>query len=513
MNRRDLCLAMAAGAGNLFLLSHAAVGRAATLKETESGDPTQSSLAAASRAIRRGETSCVELIQGCLRRIETENPKVNAIITTMRDQALAQAAALDAEARNGRFRSPLHGIPIALKDNIDTAGARTTNASALQKDRIPAQDARVVQQLKQAGAVIIAKTNLSEFALASATSASSFFGPVRNPWSLDRVSGGSSGGSAAAVATGMCFGALGTDSGGSVRIPSAWCGLTGLKPTLGLVPATGIGPGVPLLDTCGPMAHTAEDVALLFEHMTGYDPIDVVSLERPRELYSARLGRPLSDLRVGVPRRPHFEGLDAQVANAVEAALTIVAGIAGSVEDVAFDVGEMPDIMAAMADIYSDHRENLAQRNDLYQTAIRRALEGIAAEMNPPGGPDTEQLPHYIRSRTATLRFQRTADAAFKGFDVVVMPTIKILPQTLKSALDSEYGSGPPNHGAIVANTMIFNIMGLPALTVPCGFSREGLPIGLMICGPRYSEATLLALGAAYQRSTSWHTRRPARNA
>jgi len=513
MNRRDLCLGMATGAAQLAFLSRSGAAGATAFQEG-AGDASQLSLTAASKAIHRGDLSCVDLARTCLGRIDAGNKRINAVITPMRESALAQAVALDAEARAGRFRSALHGIPIALKDNMDTAGTRTTNGSALQKDRVPTQDARVVEQLKQAGAIIIAKSNMSEFALASATSASSFYGPVSNPWNLDYVSGGSSGGSGAAVASGMALGALGTDSGGSVRIPAAWCGLTGLKPTLGMVSFTGVGPTPPLLDTIGPMARTAEDVALLFTQMTGYDPLYMMSPDRPREDYAAGLDRPLTNLRIGVPRHPYFEGLDEQVGKAVEAALAVLATLAGNVENVTLKGAEsanLPDITAAMYDIYVYHDELLAKHRDAYQPLIRNALVGMGEDIDSQAsGSISAKLAQYIQSREAMLRAQRTIDSTFDGFDVVVMPTIKILPYTLESARHSEYEGGPPLHSSIVANTMVFNILGLPALTVPCGFSREGLPIGLQICGPRYSEGTLLALGAAYQRVTPWHERRPA---
>jgi aspartyl-tRNA(Asn)/glutamyl-tRNA(Gln) amidotransferase subunit A len=513
MNRRDLCLAMAAGAAQMALLSRSGAASAAAMQKG-AGDASQLSLAAASQAIQRGELSCLDLTRACLGQIESGNKQINAVITTMRESALAQAAVLDAEAKAGKFRSALHGIPIALKDNIDTAGTLTTNGSALQQYRVPTQNARVVQQLREAGAIIIAKANMSEFALASATSASSYFGPVRNPWNPDHVSGGSSGGSGAAVASGMALGALGTDSGGSVRIPSAWCGLAGLKPTIGMVSFTGVGPTPPLLDTIGPMARTAEDVALLFTHLTGYDPLYWMSADRPREDYAAGLDRSLANLRVGVPRSPYFEGLDEEVGKAVEDALSVIATLAGTVQDVELKAAEpenLPDLTAAMYDIYASHGELLAQHRDEYQPLIRNALVAMGKEIdNPASGSTSSKLAHYIQSREATLRVQRTIDSSFDGFDVLVMPTIKILPYTLETAHHSEYEGGPPLHASIVANTMVFNILGLPALTVPCGFSREGLPIGLQICGPRYSEGTLLALGAAYQSRTDWHKRRPA---
>ena len=220
-----------------------------------SGDLTDLTLAEASARIRARSVTPTQLTEACLERIASYNPKLNAFITVMRDEALREARDLEAEQRAGKFRSPLHGIPVALKDNIDTAGVRTTAASAVFDERVPEQDAEVTRRLKEAGAVLIGKTNLHEFAMGG-TSATSYFGPVRNPWSLDRSPGGSSGGSAAAVSAGLCFGALGTDTGGSIRIPAAFCGIVGLKPTYGLVSIRGIIPLTLSLDHCGPITRT-----------------------------------------------------------------------------------------------------------------------------------------------------------------------------------------------------------------------------------------------------------------
>ncbi len=508
MNRRELLTA--AGAAPLLFLSGAGTALSAQSRAA-GGDPAELTLAQASRAIRDGRLSCVDLVHACLRHIDAANPMINAVITPMRGSALAQAAALDAEARAGKFRSPLHGIPIGLKDNIDTAGTLTTNASALHKDRVPAEDARVVEQLKQSGAIIIAKANLAEFAV-SPTNATSYYGPVRNPWNPDHVSGGSSGGSAAALAARMCVGALGTDSGGSVRIPSAWCGMVGLKPTVGLVPFSGIGPGILLLDTCGPLARTVEDVALMFNHMPGYDPRDVMSVDRPREDYVVGLGRSVAKLRVGVPRRPFFDQLDGQIAEAVETALAVIATLVGSIKDVTLKGVETVEVPAYdLAEVYSYHGAYFPKQRDAYQPRTRSIMQYCADFLNGPArGLTSRKMAEYIQTRTAILRSQRTIDTAFDSFDVVAMPTMKSLPPTVNAAVDSEYASGPGMPELFsINNTVVFNIVGLPSLSVPCGFSREGLPVGLMICGPRFSEANLLALGAAYQRSTPWHERRP----
>src|SRR5580704_4960082 len=259
------------------------MGAVAALADS-SEDLSRLSLAEASARIRARTLTPTQLTEACLARIQTYNPKLNAFITVLREQALIQARELEAEQRSGRWRSPLHGIPIALKDNIDTAGVRTTAASAVYDDRVPDADAEVTSRLKAAGAVLIGKTNLHEFAMGG-TSATSYFGPVRNPWALDRNSGGSSGGSAAAVAADLCFGALGTDTGGSIRTPASFCGIVGLKPTYGLVSIRGIIPLTVSLDHCGPLTRSVEDAALILNVLAGYDKLDIASVQHAAEDY------------------------------------------------------------------------------------------------------------------------------------------------------------------------------------------------------------------------------------
>src|SRR5882724_11149070 len=278
-----------------------------------SEDLSTLSLAEASARIRSRSVSPVQLTEACLARIGSYNPKLNAFITVMRDQALVQARELEAEQRSGKLRSPLHGIPIALKDNIDTAGVRTTAASAVFDDRIPSEDAEVARRLKAAGAILIGKTNLHEFAMGG-TSATSYYGPVRNPWALDRNSGGSSGGSAAAVAADLCYGALGTDTGGSIRTPASFCGIVGLKPTYGLVSIRGIIPLTLSLDHCGPLTRSVGGAAILLNVLAGYDRMDIASVEHTKENYATAMHQPVAGLRLGVPRAPFFDLLDPDVA-------------------------------------------------------------------------------------------------------------------------------------------------------------------------------------------------------
>lgn len=506
MNRREMCVTVAAAA---LLPALSGRARAAALPR----DLSELTLARASAAIRDGSITSRDLTSACLQRIANENPRINALITVMRDEALAQAGALDTEAQAGRFRSRLHGIPIALKDAIDTAGVRTTAASALLEKRVPSEDAFVVRRLQQAGAIVIAKANLGEFSL---THTSSHFGPVRNPWALDHATGGSSSGSAAAVATRMCLGALGTDSGGSVRIPAAWCGIVGLKPTDGLVSNTGIIPSLAAVDTCGPLARSVEDVALLFSELVGHDPLNPASIDRPREDYAASMRQPVSGLRIGVPRKPFFDDVDPQITRAVEKALQVLSGLTRSVNDVALPSTAKPlDGRIGTAQIYSYHRDTFTKHADSYTPAVRKMLRNMAQYLDDPAtGTPSAKVAAYLEAYAEFERNRLTIDAAFKDFDVTVMPTMRTFPPTLKASMDSENGPGPNNEGLIsIYNTFAFNALGLPAISVPCGFSAAGLPIGLMIGGPRFSEGRLLALAAAYERSTEWHKRAPGRQA
>jgi aspartyl-tRNA(Asn)/glutamyl-tRNA(Gln) amidotransferase subunit A len=495
------------------ILAAATAGAVQATFRLPSTDLAELTLAEAARRIRRGTITSRDLTLACLERTARENPSINALITVMRDEALAQATALDAEARTGRFRSPLHGIPIALKDAIDTAGTRTTAGSAVYADRVPAEDAHVVRRLRRAGAVILAKANLAEFSL-SPTGVSSHFGPVRNPWALDRVPGGSSSGSAAAVASRMCFAALGTDSGGSVRLPAAWCGVVGLKPTDGLVSNTGIIPSVATLDTCGPIGRTVEDVAMVFGAMVGYDALDERSVDRPAEDYGVRLRQPVNQLRIGLPRKGFFDQVEPETARCVEAAVGAIAKLTRGTKDVTLPTEtESHDIIINIAEICSYHRTLFEQNADRYAPGTRRVLRWCFAYLDDPAqGTATAMLARYVEARAAIARLRRTIDSAFTDFDVLVLPTLKASPPTVEAAVRFEStadAEAPPLFS--ITNTLTFNRLGLPALTVPCGLTSEGLPVGLMICGPRFSEGRLLALGAAYLRSTGWDAPRPPR--
>ena len=465
-------------------------------------------LTEASMRMRSKQVSSVQLTQACLTRIKLYNPKINAFITVMDKDALAEAAQLDAEAQAGKFRSPLHGIPIALKDNIDTAGTRTTAASEVFDDRIPTEDAEVTRRLKQAGAVIIGKTNLHEFAMGD-TSATSYFGPVRNPWALDYISAGSSGGSAAAVISELAYGALGTDTGGSVRMPAAFCSIVGLKPTYGLVSIRGIIPMLYSLDHCGPMTRTVEDAAMLLNVLAGYDKLDIASVEHPQEDYVAAMKQPVSGFRLGIPRVPFFDRLDDETAKAIEEALAVLAKLTKSSKDVHLPSSSAISKTSLDGELEAFHMQLFRKDAGKYSLGPRRRLENLQRTMNDNSTETcSSKVVDYVLARWELARMRRTIDDAFSDFDLVALPTDRILPRTIADALNREE-EPKPREPEETNNNFFFNVFGIPAITVPCGFSASGLPIGLMIAGPRFSEGKIFALASAYEKATEWHTRRP----
>lgn len=457
--------------------------------------PTEWTLQQASEQIRAKKISPVELTRTCLDRIQLLNPRLNAFITVMADQALAQARALEAELHTGKWRGPLHGIPIGLKDLYDTAGVKTTCASAVFADRIPAEDAEVVVRLKRAGAVIIGKQNMHEFAY-GATSVPSHFGAVHNPWNTGRIAGGSSGGSAASVAAGLCFGALGSDTGGSIRQPAAYCGITGLKPTYGRVSTRGVVPLSWSLDHAGPLCRNAGDAALLLEAIAGYDPLEPNCVDYPVERYSMAMRAKTSALRIGVVRHPFFEQIDPQIETAVNAALEVIAKLTAGIGDAQLPAYQTLPVVGAEA--YAFHLPYITKTPELYQPTTRQRIAGGA----------TVTAAAYIEGRRELDRLRRSVGSTFSSVDLLVTPTSPLPQMTI------EEGAIPdvPAPGAVsltLRNTQPFDIFGLPAISIPCGFTREGMPIGLQITGPRFGESRVLALANAYQQVTDWHTRQP----
>ena len=469
----------------------------------------QLTLTEACRRIQAHQLTSTELVQAYLDRIKIYNPKLNCFITVMHDGALAQAEQLDKEAKAGKFRGPLHGIPIVLKDNIDTGGTRTTAGSQVFDDRVPTEDAFVTIKLKNAGAVILGKSNLHEFAMGH-TSATTYFGPVRNPWELDHTPAGSSGGSAAAVVSDLCVAAVGTDTGGSVRMPAAYCSMVGLKPTYGLVSIRGIIPLTYSLDHCGPMTKTVEDAALLLNSMAGFDKLDVGSREHPTEDYTQTMKQPVSKIRLGIPRAPFFDFLDEGTASCMEAAIAVLSKIVASVKDVYMPSTEGFNSLSLAGETEVLHLElDRKSHGSGYSIDIKRSVEGGIKGLNDTSDePCSEKLVNYIESSWELVKTRRTIDDAFADFDLIALPTMRVTAPTIKEAIDRAENP-KPREPMVDSNCRPFDVWGIPAISVPCGFSKSGLPVGLMIAGPNFSEGKVLALAHAYEQATQWHLRKP----
>ena len=437
--------------------------------------------------VRRRAASPVELTEACLSRIDKHNAALNAFITVTRDQALASAREMEAEIQRGRYRGPLHGIPIAIKDNIDTAGVRTTAATGALRDRFPAEDAEVIRRLKNAGAVFLGKLNMMEIA-AGGSSAISHFGAVHNPWAIDRVPGGSSGGSGAAVAAGLCYGALGTDTAGSVRIPASYCGLVGLKPTYGRVSIRGVIPLSWTLDHVGPLTRSVEDAALMLQVLAGYDEADPTTEDVPVPDYSRGMRQPTSRLRVGVPRVPFFNTLNPEVEKAVNDALEVIRRLTATMNDVTELPQTTPSVIGVESAVY--HAEQVKGAPELYSEPMRGNLQ---RNINAP-------VEGYARALLAIAQVRRDIRKVFGTVDVLVTPTMPDVPITIAQAATVNVST---------RNTSPFNGYGLPTITVPCGFTASGLPIGLQIAAAPFAESTVLALAQAYEQATQWHNRHP----
>ena len=447
-----------------------------------------------SQRMRQREVSPVEITQEWLRRIEKLNPRLNAFITVMGVAALADARTAEEEIARGRWRGPLHGVPIALKDLIDTAGVRTTSASALHKDRVPTEDAEVVRKLRDAGAVIVGKNNLHEFAYGG-SSLVSHFGDTHNPWDVKRIAGGSSGGSAASLPAGMACAAIGTDTAGSIREPASLCGCVGLKPTYGRVSSRGVIPLSPSLDHVGPLAASVEDAAVVLQAIAGYDQGDITSAEVPVTDYVSGLEKGAKDLRVGVPRAYFFDDLDPEVASAMGHALMGIGTLVADTRDVRIEVPTDRTLQAAES--YAYHAEGVANHPEMYQAeTVRRIRTGEAVT-----------AAQYIERRRELEIARRSIRDVFADVDLLVTPTTPISAPAI-----SEFKASPENlrpaELKLLRNTRPFNVWGLPAISLPCGFTQSGLPVGLQIAGPHWREDLVLRLAYAYEQATAWHKRR-----
>ena len=469
-------------------------------------DILHASIAQIAAQIRKRELSPVELIDMTIKAIDQCEPQLNAFITVFREESLEGARQAEAEIRSGKDLGPLHGIPIALKDIICVEGTRSTAGSNFFSEESPQFDAALVSKLKAAGAIIIGKTNLHEFAF-GVTTENPHFGQTANPWDTSRVPGGSSGGSAAAVVAGCCAGALGSDTGGSIRIPAAVCGHVGLKPTYGRISVHGVIELAQSLDCVGPMCRYVHDVALMMNTLAGYDPRDVHSENRPVPDYTEELDQPIRGRRAGIPKQHFFDNLDSGVERAVDEAIKVLEGL--GVEIVELDLpsaqaGHEVTLTLLMAEAGQFHQQRLADHREDYGDDVRELLEdGLSLSASD-----------YIRAVRVREIVRREFAGAFEGVDCILSPTVPV-PAPLRSTHDPSGGSESNRiRPRLTQNTRLFNLLGLPSISVPCGFaqvedsgSAEGLPVGLQISGPWWSEPMLLQVAHAYERATPWHTR------
>ena len=470
-------------------------------------DILHASIAQIAAQIRKGEFSPVELIEMTLGAIDQYEPQLNAFITVFHEESLQSARNVETEIRAGKDLGPLHGIPIALKDIISVEGTRSTAGSNFFAEESPQFDAALVSKLKNAGAIIIGKTNLHEFAF-GVTTENPHFGATANPWDTARVPGGSSGGSAAAVVAGCCAGALGSDTGGSIRIPAAVCGHVGLKPTYGRISVHGVIELAQSLDTVGPMCRYVHDVALMMNTLAGYDPRDVHSEDQPVPDYTEGLDGSIHGTRAGIPKQHFFDDLDPEVERTVGEAIKVLEGL--GVEIVELDIpsaeaGHEVTLTLLTAEAGQFHQQRLAAHREDYGVDVRELLEnGLSLSATD-----------YIRAIRVREIVRREFSQAFEKVDCILSPTAPI-PAPLRSTHDLSGGSESNRiRPRLTRNTRLINLLGLPSISLPCGFaqvedsnSEDGLPVGLQISGPWWSEKTLLHIAHAYERATPWHTKK-----
>jgi aspartyl-tRNA(Asn)/glutamyl-tRNA(Gln) amidotransferase subunit A len=444
-----------------------------------------------SRKLRDRDISPVELTQHCLVLIEKLNPALNAFITVTADRALERARVAEREIFRGDYRGPLHGIPIGIKDIVDTAGVRTTAASALFKDRIPTEDAEVVRRLRCGGAIILGKQNLHEFAYGG-SSMISFFGEVHNPWNAARITGGSSGGSAASVAAALGFAAVGTDTAGSIRLPAAYCGVVGLKPTYGRVSARGVIPLSSSYDHIGPITNSVYDAALMLQVLSDFkagDPCAQPSLV-------ARFDELPVNLRIGIPRPFFFDDLHSEVGAAIEKAIEHFRELHAEIREVKLEVST--DRTLASAEAYAYHKSFVAKSPELYQPAT---LARIQSGANVSADDALRASGELQESRDAIRKI-------FDEVDVLLTPTVPVPPPVIAD-LREHPDDLRPQELIMLRNTRPFNVWGIPTISVPCGFTNDGLPIGVQLAAAPLREDVVLQAAHAYEQATEWHKKMP----
>ncbi|MGH7406984.1 MAG: amidase [Candidatus Methylomirabilales bacterium] len=459
------------------------------------------SLAEVARLLKRRTVSPVEVTRAVLDQIAAVNHRLNAFLTVTADEALAAARRAERAIRAGRYRGPLHGVPVSVKDLVQTAGIRTTCGSQILAHWIPDADATLIRRFREAGAILIGKTHLHEFAYGP-TNLNPHYGPARNPWDPDRMTGGSSGGSGVAVATGCSYASIGTDSGGSVRIPAAFCGVVGLKPTYGRISRAGIFPLSWSQDHAGPLTRTVADAAITLQALAGFDPADPGSSRQPVPNFSRGLTAGVKGLRLGVPREFFWDEVDPEVAEAVKKATAVLAGLGASVREVSWPMAAEAKALSFLimgAEAFSVHERWLKERPEDYGPDVRQRLAQGA----------TILAADYLRAQRLRRRFIEGLDAVFAKCDVLLTPTTPVAAPGLKEASLQWLSGSETLTAALPRLTRAFNLTGTPALSVPCGFTTGGLPIGLQIAGRAFDEATVLRVGSAYEQASGFGGRRP----
>lgn len=451
------------------------------------------SLTEAADRLRGGAISAAELTRAYLDRIADLDGRLRSFITVTAERAEADARRADAALRGGRPLGPLHGVPLAVKDLLDTADVRTTANSRLQAEHVPRADATVVRRLSEAGAVLLGKLQMNEFAMGT-TAEDDLRPPARNPWDLERTPGGSSSGSAVALAAGLCAGSFGSDTGGSIRAPASYCGVVGLKPTFGRVSRHGVAILSWSLDHIGPMARTVADVAALLQVTAGPDPLDPAALPVGVPDYRAALDGSARGVRIGIPASflAGCADLDPEVRSAFDAAVEALRDLGATVRDVGLREIEHIDAVLnpiLLGEAAAQHVERLRTRGREYGRGFRlRVLEGYFYT-----------AVDYVQAQRGRQLLIGALDEVLEEVDVIATPTMH---RTAPTAVEQTTGPRSPF-------TSMFNLTGLPAISVPCGFGRGGLPIGLQLAGRRFEEAGLLRVADAYERASTWRSRRP----
>lgn len=448
-----------------------------------------------SRLLQSGELSSRRLTELFLERITTLNPKINAYTTITSELALAQAEQADKELRQGFVRGPLHGIPLALKDLFETAGIRTTAGASFWRENIPIKDACVVDRLRQTGAIFLGKLNMHEIAL-GVTNVNPHYGACRNPWDLARSPGGSSGGSATAVASGLAFGALGTDSGGSIRIPAALCGIVGLKPTYGRVSLRGVIPLSWSCDHVGPMARRVTDAALIYQAIAGYDPLDPASQPQAVGDPTKELEKGIGGWQIAMLEDPYLNKADPEVLQAFQSACLQLADLGAVVSPIAIPVlrqAAQANGLIVLSEAATFHNQRLQENPESFGADVRKRLETGAAT----------SIQDYSLARRSQSELRRNMELLFDDFDLLCLPATPVTAPLISGPDAVEQAS------LLTRFTAPFNLTGLPAIVLPCGFDRAGLPIGLQLVARPWAENALLRAAWSYENATSWHTRRP----